>query len=61
MNAKHEPRYRWGVVAIAEKIQRPKRSTYHLLATGKIPGRKVGDTWVAEDSELEAALSGCEE
>jgi len=57
MNEKHEPRYRWGVVAIAEKIQRTKRSTYHLLVTGQIPGKKIGDTWVAEDGELEEALS----
>lgn len=42
----------WGVQAIARLIGRTERQTYHLCATGAIPVRKVGATWMAERGKL---------
>lgn len=42
----------WGAEAIADVIGRTPRVTFHLLATGAIPAKKVGDRWVAERSKL---------
>lgn len=42
----------WGAEAIAQLIGRTPRVTFHLLTTGAIPAKKVGDRWVAERSKL---------
>lgn len=42
----------WGVEAIAELIGRTPRQTFHMLKTGRLPGKKVGGRWVAERGQL---------
>lgn len=42
----------WEVEAIAKLIGRSERQTFHLLATGKLPAKKVGGRWVAERNKL---------
>lgn len=42
----------WGAEAIAKVIGRTPRVTFHLLASGSIPAKKVGDRWVAERGKL---------
>lgn len=44
----------WGAEAIAKVIGRTTRVTFHLLTSGDIPAKKVGDRWVAERSKLVA-------
>jgi hypothetical protein len=61
MEENHEADYLWGIKNIGKKIGRKPRTTQYLLVMGRIPGRKIGDLWVAKASELDAALSGCEE
>ena len=48
----------WGAKAIGVKIERSTRSTFHLLETGAILGRKVGNLWVSEEGELTRTLFG---
>jgi hypothetical protein len=42
----------WGARAIGEVIGVDAQKAYYLLQRGRIPGRKVGDEWTAEESEL---------
>lgn len=42
----------WGAEEIAKIIDRSPRVTFHLLTTGAIPAKKVGNRWVAERSKL---------
>jgi hypothetical protein len=42
----------WGVEAIAKLIGRTDRATFHMLATGQLPAKKVGGRWVAERGKL---------
>jgi hypothetical protein len=42
----------WGVKAIAELIGRTERQTYHMLSTGRLPAKQVGERWVAERGKL---------
>lgn len=51
-------KYLWGVKKIAEAIDNTERRTYHWLQTKKLPAKKVGQIWVAEEGELDEALSG---
>lgn len=48
----------WEVDAIAHVIRRPRRATYHLLATNQLPARKIGGRWCASKRRLLAFLSG---
>ena len=48
----------WEVAEIAKEIRRTQRQTYHLLSTGKLPGKKVGDRWVVERKQLIAFFAG---
>lgn len=43
----------WGVEAIAKKIGRTPRQTFHMCSTGVLPAKKVGARWVAKDDVLE--------
>jgi hypothetical protein len=47
----------WGVKEIASVIRRTPRQTHWLLSTGKIPGRKIGDSWTSTRTELYQALT----
>jgi hypothetical protein len=42
----------WGGEAIAKLIGRTRRQTFHMLETGMLPAKKVGDRWVAERGKL---------
>ena len=42
----------WGADAIARYIGRSRRQTFHMLQTGLLPARKVGDQWIASKAEL---------
>ncbi|PWE57909.1 hypothetical protein DEM27_01570 [Metarhizobium album] len=42
----------WGAEEIAKIIGRTPRVTFHLLTTGALPAKKVGNRWVAERSKL---------
>jgi hypothetical protein len=46
----------WGARAIGSFIGKSDRGAFHLLETGKLPGRKVGAQWVSSKGELAAAL-----
>jgi hypothetical protein len=46
----------WGAKAIGSFIGKSDRGAFHLLETGKLPGRKVGAQWVSSKGELAAAL-----
>jgi hypothetical protein len=48
------------VSAIAGVIGRSERSTYHLLATARLPARKVGARWVASRARLREFLAAGE-
>ena len=42
----------WGAKEIAAVIKRDERRTSYLLATKKLPAKKVGNLWVASREEL---------
>lgn len=42
----------WEVTEIAKLIGRTERQTFHLLSTGQLPAKKVGNRWVAERGQL---------
>ncbi|MCO6386218.1 DNA-binding protein [Aliihoeflea sp. 40Bstr573] len=44
----------WGIEAIARLIGRTERQTYHMLRTGNLPAKQVGNRWVAERGKLVA-------
>lgn len=48
----------WGVKEIAKFIGREPRQTSYMLTSGALPGRKVGERWVANRKELTKALTG---
>jgi hypothetical protein len=47
----------WEVSEIARFIGRTERQTFHMLASGKIPAKKIGSRWVAERRALERFFS----
>ena len=47
----------WHAEAIGAAIGLPRRSAYHLLENGLLPGTKVGAKWVVSRSRLLAAVS----
>ncbi|MAY30569.1 MAG: hypothetical protein CL627_15430 [Aurantimonas sp.] len=42
----------WGVNAIARAIGRTDRQTFHMVSTGELPAKKIGNRWVIERSKL---------
>jgi hypothetical protein len=48
----------WGAEAIAKAIGQTERATYHLLASGLVPAKRIGGRWVASRRKLLAALTG---
>ncbi|RWK79660.1 MAG: DNA-binding protein [Mesorhizobium sp.] len=48
----------WEVEEIAKLIGRSPRQTFHLLASGQLPAKKVGNRWVAERGKLRAFFLG---
>jgi hypothetical protein len=42
----------WGVVAIAQEINRNSRQTYHLLESRRLPAKKVGNRWCSSKTAL---------
>lgn len=48
----------WEVDNIAQVIGRSERQTFHLLATGQLPAKKVGGRWVASRRKLLQAVLG---
>lgn len=48
----------WGGDGIAKEIDRTARQTFHMLETGAIPARKVGNRWVASRSALRKFFRG---
>ena len=44
----------WGVQEIARRIKRTDRQTFHMLAEGHLPGKKVGGRWCTTESALNA-------
>jgi hypothetical protein len=55
--AEARPRIVWGAEAIGAVIGVNKAKAYYLLQRGRIPARKVGDEWVAEETKLLAFLT----
>lgn len=47
----------WEVDAIAKVIGRTARQTFHMLASGQLPAKKVGGRWVANRADLERFFS----
>ncbi|RUU93327.1 DNA-binding protein [Mesorhizobium sp. M7A.F.Ca.MR.176.00.0.0] len=42
----------WGIEGIAKLIGRTERQAYHMLTTGALPAKQVGNRWVIEKSKL---------
>jgi hypothetical protein len=42
----------WGAQNIAKEIDRTERQTFHLLETGQLPARNVGNRWCATRTRL---------
>ena len=47
----------WGAKEIAAVIKRDERKTSYMLATKKLPAKKVGNLWVASREELRQFFS----
>lgn len=58
MAEKKGPRLIWGARAIGEFIGVDKAKAFYLLQKGRIPARKVGGEWVAEEGKLTAFFIG---
>lgn len=44
----------WGAADIGKEINKKPRQTFHMLETGLLPAKKVGNQWVAERGKLRA-------
>lgn len=42
----------WGAKAIGELIGRTPQQAYHMMATGKIPAKHIGNRWVVSRKVL---------
>ena len=50
----------WGARAIGEYVGLGERQASYLLENGHLPGRKIGDRWIATREELRLRLIGGE-
>lgn len=48
----------WEVKNIARMIGRTERQTFHMLNSGLLPAKKIGDRWVASRKRLLETLLG---
>lgn len=48
----------WEVKNIAKLIGRTERQTFHMLSSGLLPAKKIGDRWVASRKRLLETLLG---
>lgn len=48
----------WGAKDIGKEINKKPRQTFHMLESGLLPARKVGNQWVAERGKLRAFFTG---
>jgi hypothetical protein len=53
-----EKRLVWEAKGIAKIINRPVRSTVHLLETGVLPATKIGGRWVSSEEALLEFIHG---
>lgn len=44
----------WGIEEIGKLIGRTPRQAYHMLVSGNLPAKQVGNRWVAERGKLVA-------
>src|SRR2546430_2202553 len=51
MTKMHKPI--WGASNIAERIDRTRSATFHLLETGSLPGQKIGGRWCVTEEILD--------
>jgi hypothetical protein len=42
----------WGTAAIGKAINRGPKAAHHLLASGQIPGGKIGGQWISSRAKL---------
>ena len=50
----------WGAEAIGAVIGKPERATFHMLESGLLPAKKIGNRWVSSRKRLLAAVTGDE-
>ena len=48
----------WGAKRIGKLIGVNERQAFHLLQTGKIPAKKVGSLWCAEENQIREFITG---
>jgi hypothetical protein len=48
----------WGAKAIGAVINRTERQAFHLLESGALPAKKIGNLWTGSRRKLLAAISG---
>ena len=46
----------WGVKSLAKEINQSERATWHMVATGKLPVKKIGRRYCWYASAVHAAL-----
>ena len=47
-----KPKLIWGAKAIGETIGVKQRKAFYLLQNDRIPAKKIGEEWVAEENQL---------
>jgi hypothetical protein len=58
MNSHDLDRPIWGAAAFAEVLNRTERQVFHLLETGLLPAKKIGQRWTCTPRKLLAAVTG---
>jgi hypothetical protein len=48
----------WGAEAISREIDLPVKKVFYRLERGDLPGKKVGNVWVASRNKLRAHFAG---
>jgi hypothetical protein len=49
---------RWGINSLAAFINRTPRQTYHMVTTGALPAKQVGERWSWSPSKVRAHVLG---